>query len=635
MITSKMYTGLGWNGLIGLVLAVLLLTACGGGGGGGKEPPPGGGGQVIGSNGGTKTSDDGKASVEIPPDALSEEKAITVAPASNPPNGNIGTAYEFGPSGTKFAKPVTITLKYNETDLAGTDESLLRLAVVDNDKWVVIAGSVSDKDENVVSGQTDHFSVYGILAVSDLGSCREAVFSLNVVAADEACKAELAADSGNPETNLFRSVTRIVRIAEEDTNGPDPSTFTDSWKEMLDRAEVSSGGRSIFAFTADFARDPNGEILIPFDTPNGVDTQTFLKNVVLPEIDGALANLAEIGPGFTMTITASEARSDTSVEVDFGDIKLYEAGLHAARAAILASLSYDVNIGVSDAEEIAAKSEAGTLNIQAELNARPNLLTLTSGADLFLPQAESAVKAGIDAYMAASDFVRSETDDQRNDFFIFPDPDDDPFTQAEDVQDEAAFRALLIDIKNSLEGPTVIGGESVHLGPLFGTPFANLRSLAPQFSFDPITKINGIVNFPDPTFNGILPNGQNVVADFLAPEIGTDWDGNIQDDGSTEIRIRNCGLATEPPLTITELTLTGDSEFSFDPKPNLPVSLKGGVRVGSESGPCGNEGGEELVVPIKFAPTGSGPFSAALTIHSNDPDHPTKTEFLSGFVPFQ
>lgn len=618
-----MHVGLGWNGLIGLVLGALLLTACGGGGGGA-------GGQVIGSNGGTKTSDDGKASVTIPAGALSEEKAITVAPANNPPNGNIGTAYDFGPSGTQFVKPVTITLKYNETDLAGTDESLLRLGVVENGNWVVVAGSASNKDENFVSGQTDHFSVYGILAV---GSCREAVFSLNVVAADEACKSELAADPGNPEINLFRSVTRIVRIAEEDTNGPDPATFTDSWKEMLDRAGVSIGGRSIFSFTADFARDPNGKVLIPFDAPNGVDTQTFLKNVVLPEIDGALANLAKVGPGFTMTITASEARSDTPVEVDFSDIKLYEAGLHATRAAVLAFLSYDVDIGVSDAEKIASKSEAGDLNFQTELNARPNLLTLTSGADLFLPQAESAVKAAIDAYMAASDFVRSETDDQRDDFFVFPNPDDDPFTKAEDVQDEAAFRALLTDIKNSLEGPTVIGGESVHLGPLIKSPFTNLRSLAPQFSFGPINKINSIVGFPDPTFNGILPNGQNAVTDFLAPEIDIDWDGKFQ-NGSAEVRIRNCGLAAAPPLTITEMTLTGDSEFSFNPKPSLPKPLKGGFRV-SDDGPCGGEGGEELVVPIKFASAGSGFFSAILTVYSDDPDSPTKTEFLFGFVPFQ
>jgi hypothetical protein len=79
------------------VLLILLLVACGGGGGGGDN---GGGPSGIGPSGGTASSNDDRASVNIPAGALSQDTAIAVVVASSPPAGNIGTAYDFGPDGT-------------------------------------------------------------------------------------------------------------------------------------------------------------------------------------------------------------------------------------------------------------------------------------------------------------------------------------------------------------------------------------------------------------------------------------------------------------------------------------------------------------------------------------------------------
>ena len=57
----------------------------------------------------------------------------------------------------------------------------------------------------------------------------------DIVAADELYNNRLLSEPGNQEADFFRAVTRILRLWEESRDGPGPSTFTDSVKEMLDR----------------------------------------------------------------------------------------------------------------------------------------------------------------------------------------------------------------------------------------------------------------------------------------------------------------------------------------------------------------------------------------------------------------
>ncbi len=88
--------------------ALALLSACGGGGGSTTPAPPPDGTGTVGSAGGTVTLSSG-AAVTIPAGALQSDRAITVAVDGTPaPNGN--PRYRFGPAGTTFASPVTVTL---------------------------------------------------------------------------------------------------------------------------------------------------------------------------------------------------------------------------------------------------------------------------------------------------------------------------------------------------------------------------------------------------------------------------------------------------------------------------------------------------------------------------------------------
>jgi hypothetical protein len=124
--------------------------------------PPG----AIGPAGGSVVSADGHARVDIPPNALNQLVNISITAAQNAPTGNLGGAYDFGPDGTQFMLPVTITIFYDPAGLpAGTDESNLRLAVVENGAWTQVANSTVDTDANKVIGTTSHFSVYSMIFI--------------------------------------------------------------------------------------------------------------------------------------------------------------------------------------------------------------------------------------------------------------------------------------------------------------------------------------------------------------------------------------------------------------------------------------------------------------------------------------
>jgi hypothetical protein len=68
-----------------------------------------GGAQMIGPSGGTVTMNN--LTLTIPAGALAANTMITVAPTAAPADYDLAsTAYEFGPEGTTFAAPVTITI---------------------------------------------------------------------------------------------------------------------------------------------------------------------------------------------------------------------------------------------------------------------------------------------------------------------------------------------------------------------------------------------------------------------------------------------------------------------------------------------------------------------------------------------
>lgn len=146
-------------------LAIVVLTASACSDSTAPSAPP-----KLGLRAGTVASADGIATVEVPAGALSENIAITVTPATKPtPNSLmvIATAYDLGPNGTQFAKPLTLTIKYDPAKVPadGGVESLALYHLV-NDTWQQVTGSAVDTVAHTIHGSITSFSIYSIQATS-------------------------------------------------------------------------------------------------------------------------------------------------------------------------------------------------------------------------------------------------------------------------------------------------------------------------------------------------------------------------------------------------------------------------------------------------------------------------------------
>lgn len=121
-------------------------------------------GGVVDATGATVASTGGAATLIIPANALGASTRISIAPMAAPPAAPQlvpGTAFDFGPTGTQFAQPVTVDLHYNPAQVpAGTDPSQLRLYLLSGSSWTLVTGSSVDTAAHIVSGTTTHFSGY-------------------------------------------------------------------------------------------------------------------------------------------------------------------------------------------------------------------------------------------------------------------------------------------------------------------------------------------------------------------------------------------------------------------------------------------------------------------------------------------
>ncbi len=349
----------------------------------------------------------------------------------------------------------------------------------------------------------------------------------------------LSIDPNHQGANLFYGITRILMISQS----------TD-FNTLLDRAGVSSSGRDIFNWTADFTRDPEGRILLPSNSPTGEELQNFLKNNVLLEVNGALGNLAKVGNEFqttykwptekgsgwvsspntltdpgaywmnnewagykivvqgteytvlsntfnTLTVTPNWVISPgfydykilETAEIDYGDALVIKGFLYLAKGVVYILSAYNGNV---DIDTIVSLWNAGALIFQNHvINTYTQLLTLLP--DQQLSEAKSILREAINTFISAINFIGAETDPQENDFFII----DDPLKEQE-------YRDLLADLNDSLDGMTYIRKieEYLNLSQFFDYP-KSLRDYLPVFKGKYFILIG---SFPDPTFGGILPN---------------------------------------------------------------------------------------------------------------------------------
>src|SRR5713101_839974 len=64
--------------------------------------------KVIGPAGGTLASPDGRLTLTVPPNALTETVAFSIQPIANKAEGGLGLAYRLEPNGKTFTTPLEI-----------------------------------------------------------------------------------------------------------------------------------------------------------------------------------------------------------------------------------------------------------------------------------------------------------------------------------------------------------------------------------------------------------------------------------------------------------------------------------------------------------------------------------------------
>lgn len=124
------------------------------------------GASAIGPSGGTVTSPDGRVRLVVPAAATASQLGMTIQELTSPPDGAVGPAYEIGPTGTVFGKPVTLVFSFAGVSLAGASPARLRVATHTSAGWQTVPSTV-DEVSREVSGQILHLSPWALVVAAD------------------------------------------------------------------------------------------------------------------------------------------------------------------------------------------------------------------------------------------------------------------------------------------------------------------------------------------------------------------------------------------------------------------------------------------------------------------------------------
>ncbi|HEX2731162.1 MAG TPA: hypothetical protein VHM70_06145 [Polyangiaceae bacterium] len=127
-------------------------------------------GNLIGVQGGTFSNAAGVL-LQIGPDSIDPPGVITAVEVT-PSNveGLVSQAYDFGPDGTTFDPPATLTLPFDTGAAAGAD---VVIAWLDGNSWVPLTGCATQDD--TVTCPVSHFTTFGVItqASDDAGTTPE------------------------------------------------------------------------------------------------------------------------------------------------------------------------------------------------------------------------------------------------------------------------------------------------------------------------------------------------------------------------------------------------------------------------------------------------------------------------------
>ena len=299
----------------------------------------------------------------------------------------------------------------------------------------------------------------------------------HLILADAKFNAALVLAPDHEIANVLAAATRLLILPQR----PAGSNF-------LNRLGITASGRDLYNWTADYRHDTNHHQPILPANLKSTEALAYISNNVLPAIHASLTNLARVThPGFVLPLSEEETAME-AVTLDYGDVLLLRALLHAADALGHTLNAHNFDVVLNHIYDLA---KAEQLTLQRLLQDYPKLLAKVSSSDL-LASRLAFVRAS-DAYFAASQFIRTQRPANAERLFTLVD---------EDLEKEETFRENLTKAVASLDAPVQVDTNSltaVYAGAYFAglTP---LRSLVPKFQG------NAYVynSLPDYTFGGVF-----------------------------------------------------------------------------------------------------------------------------------
>ncbi len=125
---------------------------------------------VAKTDGGTRTSADGRATLYLPPRALSGDTLISINPAAEtiPSDTILGQAYEIGPKTAKLSsnKPATLSISYDELSVIPSPDKRLVIARFNGSRWMPIGGTVNEEGRVITTAITE-FGNYALMELDE------------------------------------------------------------------------------------------------------------------------------------------------------------------------------------------------------------------------------------------------------------------------------------------------------------------------------------------------------------------------------------------------------------------------------------------------------------------------------------
>lgn len=191
----------------------------------------------IGPEGGTLNFADGAIVLTFPEGAVPQTTQFTAVPATSYPSSSMlvpQTAYDIGPNGFMFAKPVTLRIKYGGVTLpGGVSEPDLGLFKVVAGSWELNPTSSVDVQAKTLTASISSLSVYGILGIEDVQ-----------IPLLPACPAYTAPDVPAPVRTFYVNAT-------SGNDGANGLTAQTAWK-TLEKANLSAQPGDLFLLSGTF-----------------------------------------------------------------------------------------------------------------------------------------------------------------------------------------------------------------------------------------------------------------------------------------------------------------------------------------------------------------------------------------------